>query len=337
MLNERKLNVLRAIVEDYINTHEPVGSKVLSERYSLGVSPATIRNEMAALEDEGYLEQRHTSSGRIPTSMGYRLFVDQLSSIKPLSAAEQRAIGVFLDGASDLDEIMSRTSRVLSQLTKHAAIVQYPSLSKSAVRHIEIVSVTSRKALLVLVTDAGRVEQRTVDCSVDLTETLVGELRARLNTALVGVNLSDISRKAPGLDQYFPIEEKEFAKKIMDALIELAKREEEEKVVIGGTANLARYATDYQTTIQPMLEALEEQVVLLRLIGESVAADVSVRIGQENPIGLEDAAVVTSGYQIGDQTVARLGVVGPTHMNYPSTMGAVIAVSNYVGSILAGK
>ena len=131
MLNERKLNVLRAIVEDYINTHEPVGSKVLSERYSLGVSPATIRNEMAALEDEGYLEQRHTSSGRIPTSMGYRLFVDQLSSIKPLSAAEQRAIGVFLDGASDLDEIMSRTSRVLSQLTKHAAIVQYPSLSKS--------------------------------------------------------------------------------------------------------------------------------------------------------------------------------------------------------------
>ncbi len=123
----------------------------------------------------------------------------------------------------------------------------------------------------------------------------------------------------------------------MDVLVELSDREEEERVVIGGTANLTRYATDYQSMIRPVLEALEEQVVLLRLIGEAVAPDISVKIGIENPTGLESAAVVTSGYQIGDHTVARLGVVGPTHMDYPTTMGAVLAVSSYVGSILAGK
>src|SRR5688500_11142543 len=124
-LDERKLEVLRAIVQDYVATQEPVGSKALVERHHLGVSPATIRNDMAALEDEGYIAQPHTSAGRIPTDKGYRLFVDRLSSVKPLSTAERRAIQSFLEGALDLDDIVARTVRLLAQITRQVAVVQY--------------------------------------------------------------------------------------------------------------------------------------------------------------------------------------------------------------------
>ena len=144
MLDERKLSVLRAIVEDYVTTREPVGSKALAERHALGVSPATIRNDMALLEDEGYITQPHTSAGRVPTDTGYRLFVDRLATVKPLSAAERRAINTFLEGALDLDDIVLRTVRLLAQVTGQVAVVQYPSLTRSQVRHVEIVAARAR-------------------------------------------------------------------------------------------------------------------------------------------------------------------------------------------------
>src|SRR5205823_9525831 len=139
MLDDRKLAVLRAIVEDYVSSNEPVGSKTLVERHQLGVSPATVRNDMAALEEDGYIAQPHTSAGRVPTDKGYRLFVDKLSTVKPLSGAERRAIATFLEGAVDLDDVVRRTVRLLAQLTRQVAVVQYPSLSRSAVRHLELV------------------------------------------------------------------------------------------------------------------------------------------------------------------------------------------------------
>jgi heat-inducible transcriptional repressor len=142
MQEERRLEVLRAIVEDYVATEEPVGSKALVERHGLGVSPATVRNDMAALEDEGYIRQPHTSAGRVPTDKGYRLFVDRLTTVKPMTVAERRAISTFLDGAVDLDDVVSRSVRVLSQLTRQVAMVQYPTLSRSTVRHIELVALS---------------------------------------------------------------------------------------------------------------------------------------------------------------------------------------------------
>ena len=147
MQDDRKLAVLRAIVEDYVSTQEPVGSKALVERHSLGVSPATVRNDMAALEEEGFITQPHTSAGRIPTDKGYRLFVDRLTTLKPMSTAEKRAIATFLDGAVDLDDVVHRSVRLLSQLTHQVAVVQYPTLSRSTVRHVELVAlVPTRRA-----------------------------------------------------------------------------------------------------------------------------------------------------------------------------------------------
>src|SRR5690348_18099971 len=163
VLDDRKLTVLRAIVEDYVSTTEPVGSKSLVDRHHFDVSPATIRNDMAVLEEQGFIAQPHTSAGRIPTDKGYRLFVDRLSSVKPLSGAERRAIETFLAGAYNLDDVVMRTVRLLVQLTRQVAVVQYPSLSKSAVRHVELVPLSERRLLLVLITDTGRVEQRVVE------------------------------------------------------------------------------------------------------------------------------------------------------------------------------
>ncbi len=163
MQEDRRLAVLRAIVEDYVSTEEPVGSKALVERHGLGVSPATVRNDMAVLEEEGYITQPHTSAGRVPTDKGYRMFVDRLTTVKPLSSAEKRAISSFLDGAVDLDDVVQRSVRLLSQLTRQVAVVQYPTLSSSTVRHVELVALTPERLLVVLILSTGRVEQRLVE------------------------------------------------------------------------------------------------------------------------------------------------------------------------------
>src|SRR6188472_1303318 len=191
MQEERRLAVLRAIVEDYVHTEEPVGSKALVERHGLGVSSATVRNDMAALEEEGYITQPHTSAGRIPTDAGYRLFVDKLSTVKTLSAAEKKAISSFLVGAVDLDDVVRRTVRLLAQITRQVAIVQYPTLSRSSVRHIEVVPLTAARVLTVLILSTGRVEQRVVEMPSQIDDDQVADLRSWLNRTIVGERLAD--------------------------------------------------------------------------------------------------------------------------------------------------
>jgi heat-inducible transcriptional repressor len=336
MSEDRRLAVLRAIVEDYVATHEPVGSKALVERHSLGVSPATIRNDMAALEDEGYIAQPHTSAGRVPTDLGYRLFVDRLSGLKPLSTPERRAIQQFLDGAVDLDDVMVRTVRLLAQMTRQVALVQYPSLARSAVRHVELIWLSSTRVLVVLIADTGRVEQRLVDVPGPVSETTLADLRARLLTALAGKSFGSIPEILSAFVEDFGREDQPLVSIVTATLLEVVTERIDERVVIGGTAHLARYGEAFPLAIQPVLEALEEQVVLLRLLGEAASGSgITVRIGHENPVErLETTSVVTARYGRGDQAVASLGVVGPTHMDYPGTMGAVQAVAQYVSRIL---
>ncbi len=336
MLSERRLEVLRAIVQDYVGTQEPVGSKALTERHNLKVSPATVRNDMAALEDEGYIAQPHTSAGRIPTDKGYRLFVDKLAGVKPLSKPERRAIQNFLEGAVDLDDVVSRTVRLLAQLTRQVAIVQYPSLTRSTVRHVELLLLAPTRLMLVLITDTGRVEQRVVDCPAPLTETTLADLRARLNSRVVGERFSEVPRLVQDLPESFEQDDRGTISTVLATLLETLVEEPEERLMIGGTANLTRFVHDFPLTIRPVLEALEEQVVLLKLLGEAKDSSMTVRIGHENAHeGLTSTSVVSVGYGSGNEAVAKLGVVGPTRMDYPGTMGAVRAVARYVGQILA--
>ena len=335
--DDRKLEVLRAIIEDFVTTSEPVGSKALVERHALGVSSATIRNDMALLEDEGYIVQPHTSAGRIPTDKGYRLFVDRLSQLRPLSQAERKAIHTFLDRAVDLDDVMASTVRLLAALTKQVELVQYPSLTRSAVRHVELVSLGSGRLLLVVIADTGRVEQRVVDVPRDLDEDAIGRLRGALNVAVMGQSFTDVASRVADLPGQFADNERAAVSSVLATLLETVVERHEERVVLGGTVNLARAGGDFSTNLEPVLEALEEQMVLLRLLGEQSGASnpVSVMIGSENSVeGMNTASVVTAGYGAAGQQIARLGVVGPTRMDYAGTMGAVGAVARYLGRMI---
>lgn len=230
-MQERQLEVLRAIVEEYVTTEEPVGSKVIAARHQLGVSPATIRNDMAALEDQGLITQPHTSAGRIPTNTGYRLFVDKIQEVKPLSAPERRAIENFLANADDLDELLQRTARLLAQLTNQVAMIRMPH---------------------------------------------------------------------------------------------------QDRVVVAGTANLALSIHDNASALHPILESLEEQVVLLKLLSNAEGF-LNVKIGEEQPNqGLQSTSSVSMGYGQG-----AIGILGPTRMDYAGSMAAVHAVARYIGRFIS--
>jgi heat-inducible transcriptional repressor len=306
------------------------------ERHHLGVSPATIRNDMAALEEEGLIAQPHTSAGRVPTDKGYRLFVDRLAAVKPLSPAERRAIATFLEGAVDLDDIVSRTVRLLAQVTRQVAVVQYPSLTRSTLRHVELLPMPPSRVMVVVITNTGRVEQRVVETPLPVDEGLLADLRARVNSHAVGRRLTDVAEAVDPLVDSFASADRPVVAAVVATLVETLVEENEERVVLAGTANLMRFGQDFPETVQPVLEALEEQVVLMRLLGEASEVDeVSVRIGHENTLeGLSATSVVTIGYGE-DEAVGRLGVVGPTRMDYPGSIRAVRAVARYVGRIVA--
>ena len=339
MSDDRRLDVLRAIVEDYVLTHEPVGSRALVERHSLGVSPATIRNDMAALEEAGYIAQPHTSAGRIPTDKGYRLFVDRLSAVKPLSAPERKAIGLFLEEAVDLDDVVDRAVRLLAQLTRQVAVVQYPSLRRSALRHVELVPMSEDRLLVVLITETGRVEQRVIEVESSSVEPIVPELRARLNVHVAGRRLIDLSAPLAEMTEAFAPEDRPLVRQVVKVVEDTLAEATEERLVMAGTANLARTGTDFPGTIRPVLEALEENVVLLRLLTEMAedSAGVAVRIGHENHhAGLAETSIVAAGYGADGEPLARIGALGPTRMDYAGTMASVRAVARYLSRILAG-
>lgn len=328
------MEILRAIVEDYVATHEPVGSKVLAARHGLSISPATIRNEMAALEDEGLIIQPHTSAGRIPTDLGYRVFVDRLSTVKPLSAPEKRAIDKFLEGAVDLDDVVARTVRLLAQVTHQVAIVQYPSLKRSSVRHIEVISLMPTRLMLILIADTGRVEQRILDLASEMSEGTLSELRNKLNAQAQGKKLASLPTLLEAFEGNFAQPAQVNVRNVISVILEMAIERNEERVVISGTSNLARHAPDFNESVHPVLEALEEQVVLLRLLGEAVD-EMKVRIGHEQEDKkLQSTSVITTGYGPTGDSVATLGIIGPTRMDYATSMSAVGAVARYVSRFL---
>jgi heat-inducible transcriptional repressor len=269
------------------------------------------------------------------------MFVDRLSRIKPLSAAERRAIERFMVGAVDLDDVVYRTVRLLAQLTHQVAVVQYPSLSRSAVRHLELVPISTTRLMLVVITDTGRVEQRLVELPGPTPTEDVTELRRLANAKLAGQPLSE----APGLVQALLDEAGPALRAAMatlgSVLLETLVERHDERIALFGTANLARGGLlDFRGTLGPVLEALEEEVVLLKLIGAVEAGpdpgEPRVRIGDENEFAdLRSTSVVSTGYGPRDTIVGGLGVLGPTRMDYPGTIATVRAVARYVGDLLA--
>ncbi|KRB37728.1 heat-inducible transcriptional repressor HrcA [Microbacterium sp. Root180] len=339
MVSERGLQVLRAIVEDYVDTREPVGSKAIVERHAFGVSAATIRNDMALLEDEELIAAPHTSSGRVPTDKGYRVFVDHLAEVRPLSPAQRTAITSFLDGPGDLDDVLARTVRALTQLTGQVAIVQYPSFSRANVTHVELVQLGGGRMLVIVVTDTGRVSQRLAHVRDEFDDADLARIRAELGTLLVGRSVREgLQRISDHLDQ---ASASTAAHEAATAAIVRVVAEEldefrQDRLVMAGSATLARREADFRGSIYPLLEAIEEQVTILNLMGEMVADEkgLAASIGRENePFGLAEASVVVSDYDATGSR-ARVGVLGPTRMDYPTNLAAVRAVARYLTRML---
>ncbi|AMM22446.1 heat-inducible transcriptional repressor HrcA [Frondihabitans sp. PAMC 28766] len=336
MVSERGLEVLRVIVHDYVESREPVGSKSIVDRHQFGVSAATIRNDMALLEEEELIAAPHTSSGRVPTDKGYRLFVNQLADLRPLTAAQRTAIETFLGNSSDLDEVLSRTVRLLSQLTNQVALVQYPTFSHASVRHVEFVRLSETRVMTVLITDAGHVEQRTLDVRPGIDEAFLGELRAKVNALVGGKRLAEAATLLTTLPDLFHPDRAALVRQVTRALVEEVAAGRPEKLVMAGAANLVLTEDDFSGNLFPVLEAIEEQVTLLRLFSEmrSDAVDVVASIGRENAsFGLAQTSVLASGYTAGAE-MARLGVLGPTRMDYSTNMAAVRAVARYLSGLL---
>lgn len=326
---QRRREILGAIVADYIASQEPVGSKALVERHKLGVSSATVRNDMAVLEAEGYIVQQHASSGRIPTEKGYRLFVDSIHEVKPMSLPESRAILQFLEDGVDMEDVLRRSVQLLSQLTRQAAVVQLPTLKVSRVKHCEVVALTPTRLLLVLITDVGRVEQRNVELDEPFDN--VALLRGLLNHAMEGKTMPEASVALADLAEHAPAEMRNVVIRSATVLIETLMEGPSDRLILAGASNLTRINTS-------VLDALEEQVTVLRLLSQVQEGQVNVSIGREiEEKDLHGTAIVSTGYGDEDATFGALGVIGPTFMDYTGTISKVSAVAQYVSRVLGGR
>jgi heat-inducible transcriptional repressor len=236
--------------------------------------------------------------------------------------------------------VVQRSVRLLAQMTRQVAIVQYPTLTRSTVRHVELVVMSPTRLLVVLITSTGRVEQRVVELPEPMSDLVVADLRARLNTATLGERLPEAAQRVSELAVTVSPTDRRAVAVVLSALVEaFSDDRSDERVLVGGTANLARFGDDFDHSIRPLLEALEEHVVLLKLLGETNdASAVTVRIGAEVPYEeLSATSVVASGYGPEGEALATLGIVGPTRMDYPGTIAAVRAVARYVGRALADE
>ena len=333
----RRDDVLRAIVTDYVETGEPVGSKALVDRHDLRVSPATVRNDMSVLEEKGYLYQPHTSAGRIPTEKGYRAFVNQISKLRPITAAQRRAIEAFVFGAADFDDIVERTVRALAQLTRQLAIVQYPHYERSGLRHLEIIPVAEFKLLVIVITNSARVQQTTIDTRYEVDSAASRSLALLLNSTLQGMEDSQIAQLEPVLMAGASPEQLELISQILPIIREALTGEQTERIVMAGAGNLVRSSPEFSRSIGPILDALEEQVTLLRLFSEIDQQDSPVTVTSGSESGehsLSETSIVAGAYGDKESGVAHVGIVGPQRMDYPQAMSIVRAVSRYLSRMM---
>lgn len=348
---DRRLAVLRAIVSSYVQTSEPVSSKAVAESHVRGVSSATIRNDMAVLEEQGLISQLHTSSGRIPTEAGYRLFVDHLTELQPLTRGQRQAIREFMAEAVDFDDVVAAAVRLLAELTQQASVLEYPTLSAEKLRRVELVDLPDCRLLVIVVTDTGRVAERRLDYQPLLTEMQTAQLTASELAKLrdwVNQQAAELPcyRVSEALEealanQAFPQDEPPFTQLQLVATVcklieELTRPEPSTRMMVAGASNLARSGIAVKEAAS-ILDALEEQVALLRLLHEVHTLPVQVSIGTENQEErLNDVAVVSATYETHGQKQAHMAIVGPTRMNYPRSLVAVRAVSKYLSGILLG-
>lgn len=328
MLDDRKASILRAVVQEYIETAQPVGSGRIAAAPGVDVSSATVRNEMATLEHEGYLVQPHTSAGRIPTEKGYRYFVDTIGSPGALRGEQARRVSDFFRAAhGEIEEMLEATSRLLSGITAWTGVVVPPPATDTPVRSIHLVALSAHHVLAVLVLGDATVEKHTVDVdpAVEVDDDLVASATANLAANLVGVLRGALPAAVAGTgDTATDL----VTRGVLEALRETGTAEPPSEVFVGGASRVAS-AFDAVETVQQVLHVLEEQLVVVTLLRDVVDRGLQVAIGSETGLDtLADAAVVVAPYTIDGERAGSIGVLGPARMNYKEALAAVAAVSN---------
>lgn len=329
-LDERKRIVLRAIVTDYVATGQPVGSAHVVEAADLEVSAATVRSDMGALEELGLIRQPHTSAGRVPTDRGYRWFVDDLRNAPAIDARQREVIQELLGSARDVEDLLARTTTVLSQLTRLVSLVISPAIATSRLRLVELVTLGPLTALLLLVADTGRVEKYTVELPVGGDERDLDRTRVMLADRLVGRRFGDVGGVLRTLADEAPSDLRAIVRAVADAAADV-REDRVHQVFVGGQSALADDVSLQREELARLLQLLEERETLARMLEETVDGPEpgapTVRIGEENPLeDLRATSLVAQRYRL--VSAGSLGVLGPTRMDYGSALAAVRAVSD---------
>lgn len=342
MLNERRRTVLAALVDEYITRVQPVGSKVLVERYHLGCSPATVRSELAALEETGFVFQPHTSAGRIPTNSGYRAYVDDVVTEGAQGAqgglAVSEAEGVrryYSDAEHELGDLLRETSALLSRLTSYVAVVAAPTLRRARIRRVTLVPMGPRRALVVVVTDSGQVANQTIEFAGDVPAELLERVESYLSRALEGA-IGDAAEKILAEVDAMSGHEAAVAIRVLEVVLECLAEADEDRVLTGGvSALLAHPEFADPAAVRPLVGLLEDGMAMLKVLSDVMRTpDVEVRIGRENPaLELEHASFVAARYGDGDSG-GIIGVIGPTRMDYRRAMSAVRTISDTLTGVL---
>lgn len=326
-LDARREQVLRAVIEEYISTAEPVGSQKIAQSRGLNVSSATVRNAMAALEREGFLAQPHTSAGRVPTDKGYRYFVDHLARVESLGPPHADTVSRFFAGAqAALDEILHETSQILSRITDHAALVVGPDAASATVIATQLVPLHPDLILAVAVLSNGAVERAVVKLDAPVADDVVGKASSALSQAAGNLALGDVG--TPGRTGTRDADD--LAKRAAAALRELAGEKSGEPVFVGGASHLAAEAGDFATTdtASRLLELLEQQFLVVSLARGLIDQGMTVRIGSENEqVELRECSVILAPVSMGEGVAGTVGILGPTRMDYRRAIAAVATVS----------
>lgn len=337
-MDQRKRRVLQAVTDDYIATAEPVGSRTIARKYNLGVSPATIRNEMADLEEAGYLKQPHTSAGRIPSDLGYRYYVDSLMSPTELSAEEQSYLrSQITANLQAIDQVFHTTARLLSLMTQYISIVLAPPMGESACRHVQLIGVDPYHVLVVVVTEPGFVQNRIIEFPEPVDGREITRLNLLLNERLRGVTLRDVTGTLIG-ELRSEIQESSLFNAVMELLEE--GLDSRERVYLEGTTNLFEHPEFHDVErAKVLLQMLEERDVLFDVLNEhSRRSGITVTIGEENRVlNMHGCSMVTATYTMNGQVLGSLGLLGPTRMDYARVFAAVEFMANNLSEILSKR
>lgn len=336
MISERNTAVLRSIIEDFILTNEPVSSKALLERHQFGVSSATIRNDMAVLEEEGYIQAPHTSSGRVPTDKGYRVFVDQMinaevtAELKKNLVELNRLFSKTLDQLTDLDEKLHTSAQLLAKATGEAAVVQYPNLQSTFVRSIEFVKVSENRVLVLLITQADRIAQHIVHLSSDVTDQQLSQFKSSFSQVCSGSSIESLSEKLSNLVAKSKPDVSANVKLLVDGILVLIKASKQDKVAFAGASNLVRSEQEFAGGLSSLLETFDEGTDIWNVLNlwKIDAETPKAIIGSENSVTeFSTSSLLLSGYSNNGADLAKIAVLGPTRMNYAKNLAAVLALS----------